>query len=67
MSHLYFLRTPRRTKNSTSFLKISSYTFGTVYSRKHIGLELYFNSKPTGYIFRVTSITLNNSSKKSTG
>ena len=53
-------RTHSRNKRSTTFLNISSCTFGTGYARKHIGFASYFNSKSTGSIFQVPSVSLNN-------
>ena len=55
-------RTHNRTKCSTSFLDISSCTFGAGCSCKHIGSASYFNLKYIVSIFYVPSIPSNNSS-----
>ena len=55
-------RTPNKTKRSTSFLNISSYTVGTGYGCNHIGFATFFSSKSTGSVFKVPSVPSNNSS-----
>ena len=50
------------TKRSTSFLKNYSCTFGTGYGLKHIGFTYSFNLNSTESVFRVPSVTSNNSS-----
>ena len=55
-------RTYSRNRRSTSFLNVSSCTFGTWYGREQIDLTSFFNSKSTGYIFQVPSFQSNNSS-----
>ena len=52
-----------RNKRSTSFLNISSCTFGTGYDIEHIIWSSSFNSSSTEYIFQVPRDPSNNSSK----
>ena len=54
-------KTPNMTKCSTSFLKISSCTFGTGYGREHISFLSSFNSESTASVFQVPSVPSNNS------
>ena len=57
-------RTPSRTKRSTSFLNIYSFTFGTGCGLNNISFASSFNSKYTGSVFQVPSFLSNNYSKK---
>ena len=53
-----FSSTPSRNKSSTSFLKLSPCTFGTVHGLEDIGFTFNFNSNSTGSVFQVQSDTL---------